>query len=292
MSEFNFNWKGKRVLITGHTGFKGTWLCLWMQLLSAQVHGYARVPPTRPNLHELADAGADMEATVGDIRDMDLLQATFERVQPEIVFHLAAQPIVQLAYEDPVETFSTNMMGTVNVLECARQTPSVKSIVVVTSDKCYTNHEWHWAYREKSTARRPRPLRREQELRGAHRALLSRVVFQPGGERQADRPRGLGARRQRHRRRRLGAPSPGPRHHLDAARRPAARPAPPESDPPLAARSRAAARLSAGRRAPLQRRPPERPVPGTSVRSTKTACPSPGWRKSSPASGARGALGG
>ena len=150
MSEFNFNWKGKRVLITGHTGFKGTWLCLWMQLLSAQVHGYARVPPTRPNLHELADAGADMEATVGDIRDMDLLQATFERVQPEIVFHLAAQPIVQLAYEDPVETFSTNMMGTVNVLECARQTPSVKSIVVVTSDKCYTNHEWHWAYREKS----------------------------------------------------------------------------------------------------------------------------------------------
>ena len=91
-----------------------------------------------------------MESTIGDIRDLDLLQATFDRVQPEIVFHLAAQPIVQLAYEDPVETFSTNMMGTVNVLECARRTPSVRSIVVVTSDKCYTNHEWHWAYREKS----------------------------------------------------------------------------------------------------------------------------------------------
>ena len=150
MSDFNFNWKGKRVLITGHTGFKGTWLCLWMQLLSVQVHGYARVPPTRPNLHELTGAAADMESIIGDIRDLDLLQATFDRVQPEIVFHLAAQPIVQIAYEDPVETFSTNTMGTVNLLECARRTASVKSIVVVTSDKCYTNHEWHWAYREKS----------------------------------------------------------------------------------------------------------------------------------------------
>lgn len=146
----DFNWKGKRVLITGHTGFKGTWLCLWMQLLSAHVHGYARLPPTRPNLHDLAGAATEMDSTVGDIRDLDLLQATFDRVRPEIVFHLAAQPIVQLAYGDPHETFSTNVMGTVNLLECARRTPSVKSIVVVTSDKCYTNHEWHWAYREKS----------------------------------------------------------------------------------------------------------------------------------------------
>jgi CDP-glucose 4,6-dehydratase len=146
----DFNWKGKRVLITGHTGFKGTWLCLWMQLLSAHVYGYARLPPTRPNLFDLSEASLEMDSTIGDIRDLEKLQATFDRVQPEIVFHLAAQPIVQLAYQDPVETFSTNVMGTVNVLECARQTPSVKSIVVVTSDKCYTNHEWHWAYREKS----------------------------------------------------------------------------------------------------------------------------------------------
>ena len=146
----DFNWKGKRVLITGHTGFKGTWLCLWMQLLSAQVHGYARLPPTRPNLFDLTGAALEMDSTIGDIRDMQALQDTFDRSQPEVVFHLAAQPIVQLAYEDPVETFSTNMMGTVNVLECARRSPSVRSIVVVTSDKCYTNHEWHWAYREKS----------------------------------------------------------------------------------------------------------------------------------------------
>ncbi len=146
----DFNWQGKRVLITGHTGFKGTWLCLWMQLLAAHVHGYARLPPTKPNLNDLTGATLEMDSTIGDIRDFDLLQATFDRVQPEIVFHLAAQPIVQLAYEDPVETFSTNTMGTVNLLECARRTPSVKSIVVVTSDKCYTNHEWHWAYREKS----------------------------------------------------------------------------------------------------------------------------------------------
>ncbi len=146
----DFNWKGKRVLITGSTGFKGTWLCLWMQLLGAHVYGYARLPPTRPNLHELTDAGAEMESITGDVRDLDLLQATFARAQPEIVFHLAAQPIVQLAYENPVETFSTNIMGTVNVLECARHAPSVRSVVIVTSDKCYTNHEWHWAYREKS----------------------------------------------------------------------------------------------------------------------------------------------
>src|SRR6187402_1962546 len=114
-----FNWKGKRVLITGHTGFKGTWLCLWMQLLAAHVHGYARVPPTRPNLFDLTGAAHDMDSTIGDIRDLDLLLATFDRVQPEIVFHMAAQPIVQLAYADPVETFATNTMGTVNLLECA-----------------------------------------------------------------------------------------------------------------------------------------------------------------------------
>ena len=128
-----------------------------------------------------------MESIIGDIRDLDLLQATFDRVQPEIVLHLAAQPIVQVAYEDPVETFSTNMMGTVNVLECARRTASVRSIVVVTSDKCYANRRVALGLPREVAARRPRPLRREQELRRAHRALLSRVVLQ-SESRAASRP--------------------------------------------------------------------------------------------------------
>ena len=145
-----FNWRGRRVLVTGHTGFKGSWLCLWLQLMGAQVHGYARLPPTKPNLFDLADVGSGMASTVGDVRDLELLRATLLAVQPEIVFHLAAQPIVQLGYDDPVETYATNMMGTVHLLEAARQTPTVRAVVVVTSDKCYANHEWHWSYREKS----------------------------------------------------------------------------------------------------------------------------------------------
>lgn len=145
-----FEWRGRRVFVTGHTGFKGSWLCLWLQLMGAQVHGYAKLPPTRPNLFDLAEVDAGMQSTAGDVRDYELLASTVRDVQPEIVFHLAAQPIVQFGYDDPVETYATNVMGTVHLLEAARHTPSVRSVVVVTSDKCYANHEWHWSYREKS----------------------------------------------------------------------------------------------------------------------------------------------
>ena len=146
----DFTWKGKRVLITGHTGFKGSWLSLWLQSLGAETYGYARVPTTEPSLFKLAGIGSGMESIIADICDLERLQSVFDRVRPEVVLHLAAQAIVQVGYQEPVETFSTNVMGTVNVLECARRTASVRSVVVVTSDKCYRNEEWHWSYRENS----------------------------------------------------------------------------------------------------------------------------------------------
>ncbi|MGE0639697.1 MAG: CDP-glucose 4,6-dehydratase [Thermoanaerobaculia bacterium] len=145
-----FDWKGKRVFVTGHTGFKGSWLCLWLQLLGAQVHGYARLPPTRPNLFDLADVAAGIESTIGDVCDVPALEKAIAEAEPEIVFHLAAQPIVGIGYEDPVGTIATNVMGTAHVLDAARRHPGIRSVVIVTSDKCYTNHEWIWSYREKS----------------------------------------------------------------------------------------------------------------------------------------------
>ena len=146
----DFNWKGKRVLITGHTGFKGSWLSLWLQALGAETYGYALAPSTEPSLFELANVGSGMESILADIGSLDRMQAVFDRVRPEVVLHLAAQAIVQVGYQEPVETFSTNVMGTVHVLECVRRTASVRSVVVATSDKCYRNEEWHWSYRENS----------------------------------------------------------------------------------------------------------------------------------------------
>ena len=141
-------WDGKRVLITGHTGFKGGWLSLWLQSLGARVVGYALAPPTHPNLFEVARVGAGMTGIIGDVRDLAHLHSVFERHQPEIVFHMAAQPLVRYSYSNPVETYATNVMGTVNLLEAVRQTASVKAVINVTSDKCYENREWVWGYRE------------------------------------------------------------------------------------------------------------------------------------------------
>ena len=138
-------YRGKKVLITGHTGFKGSWLSLWLSLLDAKVIGYA-LPPRSPSHFELLDL--DITSIEGDIRDRDYLEAIFDEYQPDIVFHLAAQPLVRYSYKEPVETFETNIMGTVNVLEVCRQTPSVRAIVNITSDKCYENREWVWGYRE------------------------------------------------------------------------------------------------------------------------------------------------
>lgn len=144
-SEF---WRSRRVLVTGHTGFKGSWLCLWLQQMGAEVSGYALPPPTTPSLFEVAGVGAGMTSHLGDIRDASGLNQVVVATQPEIIFHLAAQPLVGYSYEQPAETFATNVMGTVHLLEAARRTPGVRAVVNVTSDKCYLNKDWDWPYRE------------------------------------------------------------------------------------------------------------------------------------------------
>ena len=137
-------WRGKRVLVTGHTGFKGSWLCLWLQLLGADLAGYALAPPTSPNLFEAAKAGRSMRSVLGDIRDLERLLDLMRTHRPEIVIHMAAQALVRRSYEQPVETYTTNVLGTVNLLEAVRLTDGVRAVVNVTSDKCYENREWVW----------------------------------------------------------------------------------------------------------------------------------------------------
>ena len=141
-------YKGKKVLVTGHTGFKGTWLCRILINAGAQVTGYSLNPPTEPNLFSMADVESRMNSVIGDIRDLDHLKKVFEQTQPEIVLHLAAQSIVRDSYKDPVYTYETNVMGTVNICECVRLNPCVKSFLNVTTDKVYKNNEWEWGYRE------------------------------------------------------------------------------------------------------------------------------------------------
>ncbi len=141
-------YQGKRVLVTGHTGFKGAWLCRILTLAGAQVTGYATEPPTDPSLFEIADLAGTMDSRIGDIRDLEHLRQVFDQVRPEIVLHLAAQPIVRDSYKDPVYTYETNVMGTVHLLECVRRNPCVKSVLNVTTDKVYENKEWEYGYRE------------------------------------------------------------------------------------------------------------------------------------------------
>lgn len=144
---FSF-YKGKKVMVTGHTGFKGTWLCKILIDNGAIVTGYALDAPTQPNVFSLSCIEKEMHSVIGDIRDLTHLKDVFEAAQPEIVFHLAAQPIVRDSYKNPVYTYETNVMGTVNLLECVRLTDSVKSLLNVTTDKVYHNNEWDWGYRE------------------------------------------------------------------------------------------------------------------------------------------------
>ena len=147
-SIFNNVYKGKKVLVTGHTGFKGGWLSIWLKELGAEVIGYSIEPYTNPSLFYSAEIDKKITSIIGDIRDIDTLKQTFEAHQPEIVFHLAAQPLVRLSYSEPRMTYETNIMGTINVYEAVKQTNSVKTIVNITSDKCYENQEWVYGYRE------------------------------------------------------------------------------------------------------------------------------------------------
>ena len=141
-------YKGKRVFVTGHTGFKGTWLCKILSMAGAEVTGYSLNPPTEPNLFSMSGVENSIVSVIGDIRDFSSLKSAFKKANPEIVFHLAAQPIVRDSYKDPAYTYETNVMGTVNILECIRLSTSVKSFLNVTTDKVYKNNEWVWGYRE------------------------------------------------------------------------------------------------------------------------------------------------
>lgn len=141
-------YQGKKVLVTGHTGFKGTWLCKLLIQAGADVVGYSLEAPTMPNLFELSHIESQMKSIIGDIRDLESLKRVFDAEQPEIVLHLAAQPIVRDSYKNPVYTYETNVMGTVNICECVRQHSCVKSFLNVTTDKVYHNNEWEWGYRE------------------------------------------------------------------------------------------------------------------------------------------------
>lgn len=141
-------WLGRRVFITGHTGFKGSWLSLWLNSLGAQVTGYALSPPTDPSLFVAAKIADGMDSIIDDVQNLSALKAAMKRAKPEVVFHMAAQPLVRYSYENPVETYTTNVIGTINLLESVREVPSVRVVIVITTDKCYENREWLWGYRE------------------------------------------------------------------------------------------------------------------------------------------------
>ncbi|MCF6764293.1 CDP-glucose 4,6-dehydratase [Thiotrichales bacterium 19S3-7] len=141
-------WQDKKVLVTGHTGFKGVWLSLWLTQIGAKVYGYALSPNTTPSLFELLDMPSHIDHCIGDIRNLASFKERINTVAPDIIIHMAAQPLVRHSYQNPLETYETNVMGTVHLFEAVRQCPSVKVVVNVTTDKCYENKEWHWSYRE------------------------------------------------------------------------------------------------------------------------------------------------
>jgi len=178
-------WQDKPVLITGHTGFKGSWLAVWLHHLGAKVSGYALAPPTDPSLFELASVAGCVHSTVGDIRDLAALRQTIVSQQPEVIFHLAAQALVRPSYANPVDTFSTNVMGTVNLLEALRAADSVKAVIIVTSDKCYENREWHRGYREEDAMGGHDPYSSSKACAELVTACYRRSFYSPA---DADRP--------------------------------------------------------------------------------------------------------
>jgi CDP-glucose 4,6-dehydratase len=145
---FNGIYRNRKVFVTGHTGFKGSWLCLLLHQLGADIYGYALDPPTNPSLYKEAGIDSLVTSFIGDIRDYPALLKVVQDVQPEIVIHMAAQALVLESYKNPVDTYSVNVMGTIHLLDAVRHTPGIRAVVNVTTDKCYENHEWHWGYRE------------------------------------------------------------------------------------------------------------------------------------------------
>lgn len=174
-------WHGKKVFLTGHTGFKGAWLSLWLAQMGAEVTGFALLPASKSNLFEMADVAKDIHSVTGDIRDAAQVASALKASKAEIVIHMAAQALVRQSYADPVETYSTNVMGLVNVFEAARQTPSVRAIVNVTSDKCYENKEWHWGYREDEAMGGFDPYSSSKGCAELITSAYRRSFFQPAG---------------------------------------------------------------------------------------------------------------
>ena len=168
---------GKRVLVTGHTGFKGSWLCEWLLGLGAEVTGYSLPPPTQPALFEQLGLAGRLRHIIGDIRDLPGLSRALREARPDFVFHLAAQPLVRDSYANPVETFAVNLMGTVHVLEALRSVRHPCAAVFITTDKCYENREWAYGYREEDPLGGQRPLQREQGHRRTGHQLLSPLIF-------------------------------------------------------------------------------------------------------------------
>ena len=174
-------WRGKRVFLTGHTGFKGGWLSLWLQQLGAELQGFALAPPTSPSLFNEARVGTGMASTLGDIRDADALRDAMQAFRPDIVIHMAAQPLVRLSYAEPVATYATNVMGTVHLFEAVRQTPSARVVVNITTDKCYENREWVWGYREDEPMGGYDPYSNSKGCAELVTSAYRRSFFQHGG---------------------------------------------------------------------------------------------------------------
>jgi CDP-glucose 4,6-dehydratase len=173
-------WKDRRVFLTGHTGFKGGWMALWLHSLGAKVRGYALDPYTNPNLFAAAGIGSLVEDVRGDIRDDASLNRAMLEFEPEVVFHMAAQPLVRLSYQDPIGTFETNVIGTARVLDAVRRTSSVRAVVSVTTDKCYENHEWLWPYRETDPLGGHDPYSASKACAEIVSASFRRSFFEPG----------------------------------------------------------------------------------------------------------------
>jgi CDP-glucose 4,6-dehydratase len=174
-------WRGKRVFLTGHTGFKGSWLSLWLQSMGAELQGFALAPPSAPSLFAEARVGAGMASTLADIRDLDAVLSALSNFEADIVIHMAAQPLVRLSYTEPVQTYATNVMGTVHLLEAVRQTPSVRAVVNVTTDKCYENKEWAWGYREDEPMGGRDPYSSSKGCSELVTSSYRRSFFQQGG---------------------------------------------------------------------------------------------------------------